>query len=100
MEIAKTEVAKGQAWHEQVKSAFEREISPELLAKTHAGLLKSRNEMVRLNAVKEAYRVGGVGDAPLSPLPMIVLGLSLSTPRADLLGYGVTTSDAAATEGL
>lgn len=77
----------GQNWRGEVKKALQKTITPEMLAKTHKELLKSKSPGVKLGAVKLAYEVMGVGDTPATPRPLIILSTSgLMPPPPTLEG--------------
>jgi len=66
----------GQSWRLEVKKELQKAVSPEMLAKTHKELLKSKSPGVKLGAVKLAYEVMGVGDTPIQARPLIILSTS------------------------
>jgi len=70
----------GQSWRLEVKKELQKAVSPEMLAKTHKELLKSKSPGVKLGAVKLAYEVMGVGDTPIQARPLIILSTSGLTP--------------------
>lgn len=74
-----------QSWREEVKREIEKTITPEYIAKTHRGLMKSKNHNVRLGAVKMAYDVMGVGATPPQARPLIILSTSGFTPPSSTL---------------
>ncbi len=70
----------GQSWRVEVKKELQKAVTPEMLAKTHKELLKSKSPGVKLGAVKLAYEVMGVGDTPTTSRPLIILSTSGLTP--------------------
>lgn len=86
---------KGGSLAEQFTKELEEAMDVKEVIATHKKLLKAKSEGVRLQAVKLAYEVGGVGHSPKNPLPLIILSKSvnLSLSHENETGASVEKND-------